>query len=477
LESGRADSRFLLPGPMDAAVVGDSPGGWRDELSKFEITDTVVAPTGALASVLSSRPESLLVEGRVRPAVLERAGYRVQRYAALPSSARPLMVVPLGEPGPARYTLLTWFGPGRRWARARNRLVAITLARGVVPARLALTVASMQAPVPRLISETAYLGLPPDPVWTLAPAQGDRLSRAIFLVFPRGEGQPSHAVKFARVAGWAKPFELDEAALKLLDHAGGRVTRRVPRLLGRRAVDGFEASVETAAPGERLIGFLHGFAPRRDKRRVIDEIADWVLELGASTRASPAALAPERERLAHELLRDRRGLPDMARLLDGLEKVPAVLQHNDLGTWNISVGAGTFMVLDWESARRHAFPLWDLWYFLMDAEAHLAGAATLEEREEHFARLFSGGLPASEELFRWTARAAAALDVPEAALGGLATLCWMHHGQSTAVREAELSRFEEDCEPAFWLRLLERFRDRWLSDPALGPGWPALRTR
>jgi hypothetical protein len=307
----------------------------------------------------------------------------------------------------------------------------------------------------------------------LAPAQGDRLSRAVFLVFPPGAREPSHAVKFARVAGWSEPFDLDEAALRLLVGAGERVTRRVPRLLGRRTVDGLEASVETAASGQRLIGFLHGDAPEPHKRKVIDAIADWIVELGRSTRASAATLAPELDRLANDFLRDRRAVPDGERLLGGVKGVPSVLQHNDLGTWNIVVGAGTFTVLDWESARRHGFPLWDLWYFLMDAEAHMAGAATLEEREEHFARLFSGGLPGSEHLFRWTDRAAAALDVPDAALGGLATLCWIHHGHSTVVREAELSRFEESREPAFWLRLLERLRDRWLSDPALGPGWAA----
>lgn len=86
-------------------------------------------------------------------------------------------------------------------------------------------------------------------------------------------------------------------------------------------------------------------------------------------------------------------------------------------------------------------------------------------------------MPASAGLFRWTERCAEALGVPRADLGPLAMLCWLHHGRSGAVREAELSCFQEDAEPVFWLRLLERVRDRWLSDPALGPEWAALPSR
>jgi hypothetical protein len=334
-------------------------------------------------------------------------------------------------------------------------------------------VASRDGVVPRLVSGAASLGLPPDCDWILAPAQGDRLSRGVFLVFPQGESQPSHVVKFSRVPDWSEPFELDAAALRLLDGASEVVTQHVPHVVGRRAVDGLELSVETAARGQRMIGFLHTPASDQAKRRVIDGIAAWLMDLARATQSSPETLMAERDRLAHELLAD--GLQrERGTLLEAVAHAPAVLQHNDLGTWNVVVGTADFTVLDWENARRHGLPLWDLWYFLMDAEAHLSRAATLDEREEHFASLFGGRSAASPFLFRWTQRLAQVQGIARSALGPLATLCWLHHGRSGAARQEALARFGVDAEPAFWLTLLERLRHRWLTDPALGPDWPAL---
>jgi hypothetical protein len=479
LEAGRAESRFLLPGKVETAVLFDAHAAWREGLSEFGVVvdgprgirpDLAVCTPASVRQAAESGASMVLVEGRVRDSQLTRAGYQVERYASLPSAAHPHLLIPLGRRAPARFALGTWLAPDRLWKGGRNRLLAAAIGTGnwSLPAR-SITVASREPPVPRMISATSDLGLPPDAEWILAPAQGDRLSRGVFLVLPPGEGRPSHVVKFARVPGWNQPFELDEAAAALLAGAGDAVTRRVPRLLGRRFVDGLGTSVETAAAGQRLIGFLHTPAPPGAKHSTIDQIAEWVLELGRSTLAAPATLAPEYERMARDL--------SSGTLVERLSGVPAVLQHNDLGTWNIAVDGPDFTILDWESARRYGLPLWDLWYFLMDAEAHAARAATLDEREEHFARLFGGRIAASERLFRWTRRIASGLGIPDDAIGALATLCWLHHGSSGALREEELSRFDHTAEPAFWLQLLERLRHRWMTDPSLGPDWSAAKPR
>lgn len=484
LEPGRSDSRFLLPGRVDAALVIDPAHGWREELKEFGVSlveragstppDLAVCGPNTLEMALRSGAGSVVVEGTVGAQALTRAGYHVRRYLALPSIERPHAYIPLGRARLARYALLTWMGPDRHWKRQRNRVIAAAMGSGrlSIPGRV-LTVASRDGVVPRLVSGTAGLGLPPDPDWILAPAQGDRLSRGVFLVFPHGESAPSHVVKFARVPHWSEPFELDDAALRLLDGASSVVRQHVPRVIGRCTVDGLEASVETAAQGQRMIGFLHTPASNQAKRRAIDAIAAWLMDLARATHSPPDTLAAERARLARELLAG--GLaPEPGALLEAVAHAPGVLQHNDLGTWNVVVEDDDFTVLDWETARRHGLPLWDLWYFLMDAEAHLSGAATLDEREEHFASLFGGRLAASGFLFRWTRRLAEVQGIPRSALGPLATLCWLHHGSSGAVREEELARFGAGGEPVFWLRLLERIRGRWLTDPALGPAWSGL---
>src|SRR5207247_3457676 len=84
-----------------------------------------------------------------------------------------------------------------------------------------------------------------------------------------------------------------------------------------------------------------------------------------------------------------RGAP--GNLVAKLPELPAVLQHNDLGSWNIVVGpGGGFTALDWESARRHGFPLWDLLYFLVDVLPLVEGAETPEERTTLALRLLRG---------------------------------------------------------------------------------------
>jgi hypothetical protein len=158
-----------------------------------------------------------------------------------------------------------------------------------------------------------------------------------------------------------------------------------------------------------------------------------------------------------------------------------VLQHNDLGTWNIVVDPATpasFTALDWESARPVGLPLWDLWYFLQDALGVLDGFAGLSDhdlvrREAHALRLFRGELSTSEVLFEWTRRAVAACGIPDGAVGSLATLCFVHHGLSHATRAEAVRRHTPEA--AALDMLWPRLAKGWLEDPALGVGWTGWR--
>jgi hypothetical protein len=428
-----------------------------------------VTTVGQVGPAIETNAAAILVEGNAALGPLRAAGYGVRRFLALPNPSRPDLLLPLDEPRATRYALTEWIAASRRWKRLRNRALAALLRIERLPVRLpVITVAARRPGQPRLLAHAVELGLPADPAWIFAPPQGDLLSRGVFLVFPPGGPRPSWVLKFARVAGWREPFERDEKAYRFIAAAGETAARHAPRAVGRTSLDGLEMSVETAAVGPRLIAYLHSSAPRRSKDDVVDRISSWLVELGRETATPESALEPELERLEREVV-PRWPVP--ADLVGQLGRVPAVLQHNDLGTWNVVVGGGDFTVLDWEDARRHGLPLWDLWYLLMDATAHQHGAKTLDEREDHFVRLFRGELAASARLFHWTRTAVRAQGLPAESVGTLATLCWMQHGLSSEARAASVTLFDSDTKSVFWLDLLERLARRWLADPELGLRW------
>jgi hypothetical protein len=159
-------------------------------------------------------------------------------------------------------------------------------------------------------------------------------------------------------------------------------------------------------------------------------------------------------------------------LLAGLDSVPGVLQHNDLGTWNIVSRRDDFCVVDWESARTSGLPLWDLWYFLADALRLVDDPS--EEPQQAFRRLFRGEARLSGTLFEWTRRATSALAVPDELVGPIATLCWLHHGLSHRARVAALAASGMEASVRTWPPV--DYPRTWLDDPLLGSTWPAWRT-
>jgi hypothetical protein len=159
-----------------------------------------------------------------------------------------------------------------------------------------------------------------------------------------------------------------------------------------------------------------------------------------------------------------------------------VLQHNDLGTWNIVVqpplADARFTVLDWEAAQRVGMPLWDLWYFLQYALAQLDGVSGLSEhsrawQEEHAVRLFKGELSASATLFEWTRRVVSACGIAERAVGPLATLGFLHHGLAQSDRERTVGRHAPGVGTIE--TVAPRLARRWLTEPGLGSGWDRWR--
>ena len=153
----------------------------------------------------------------------------------------------------------------------------------------------------------------------------------------------------------------------------------------------------------------------------------------------------------------------------------AVVQHGDLGLWNIVGHATGFTVIDWESARPAGLPLWDVAYFLADALGFLARPGADDERKlEAMIALLRGELDTSPVLFELLAAAASKARVPAESVGAVVTLGWLHHGLSAAARterRAGLGAGAASSTPA----LTRALAHRWLTDPELGTGWRAFR--
>jgi hypothetical protein len=476
----RVDARFLLPRPATSAFV---PGedGWVDGLQAAGVevardparADLAVASPRDLAAALHADTEMVILEGRSGERKLRREGYSTSQVLALPRLESPVLLLPLDQPVASSYAVEYWTLPKTLAKRARKRVVQTLVRRGFLPPIQALITIGVRRgrSLPFVLERARVLGIPADVEWFLVSRPEYELGRGLFVVFPSGSRTPAWVVKFARVPGYTEPFDSDEHGLSLAREAPASVACRAPRLLGRVEADGLHASVESAAAGRRMDSFLSSRAANSTKLGLIERVADWVMELNCGTRVSAEHGAAERTRLADEVvsLWVERGVP--ANLVATVAEVPFVLQHNDLGCWNIVADGGSFMVVDWESARQHGLPLWDLWYFLADALAGLDNAWDPIARERHFAQLFRGQLPASGTLFTWTRRIVDALRIPTAAVGPLATLCWLHHARSHADDVHRLQQHARHAVAPEWLTV--RLPEIWLGDPGLGSSWNA----
>ncbi len=475
----------MLPRPVRTATVFGRLDAWRAGLARVGVevldagagveADLAVAPAELAEAAAASGASAVIVEGRgTRPLV--RAGYHPMRLLLRPARETAALVLPLDQPVATTYAIENWSLIDRRWKRARMLAAAALARRGRLPALPgSLVSVGVRDPGPPLvIAAAAEHGVAADGGWVLTLGQGDALSRNVFHVFPPRAEEPRWIVKFARVPGFVDPFDRDQRGLELVASAGAAVAAHAPRLLARLTVEGLEVSLETAAVGRRLREILLEPGRRAPKTELVEQVASWITEFGFATRRSPEELTRERKRLAGEIVPqwtqfgvDAAIVPDVA--------LPAVAQHNDLGSWNVVVSSSSFTVVDWETATPAGLPLWDLLYFLADALVLVDGTTAPERRPAAVARLFRGEAPSSPLLFSLLRDAVAAFSVPEAAVGPIATLCWLHHSLSGPVRDDEL---------ALWTpgqrrppHTFEGIAEAWLADPALGPGWNRWQAR
>jgi hypothetical protein len=483
-----ADLRFALPHSVTTATVVEETANpavraTADGLRaagvlcgrRTEPVDLVVASAENAQRALALPGRSHLLLGRADPRAVRSQGRSASQIVVLGEPVRPAAVVPSASRGALSYYLTQIAAPVKPRRRLRNRAAAGLVGAGLPVSRfagaphLATVVVSDRdrgAP-PHLVAAAQAAGVPAGAGvdWVLTLGRGDDLQRAVFHLLEHGRVR--WVVKFSRVRGATDAFDRDEIGLGLARSAGEVVAAHAPALLTRVDVDGLPASVETAAAGRPLLERL----PRRP-RSLIDSIARWVVDMGVATVVPPEGLVPERNRLARDVVPAwvSHGAP--TDLLLGLPPVPGVLQHNDLGSWNIVSDGRDFTAVDWESARSVGMPLWDLLYLLADALVRMEGPADVDTMVSRCLELFRGGSPYSPTLFGWIQVAVARLGIPTDVVGPLATLCWMHHGLSAARRQSAL----EGAPPAE-LGHLARLAGPWLADPDLGPTWSCWRAR
>lgn len=480
----RADVRFALPRSARRAVVLGDLSEWKEGLRQGGVdvaaaggpVELAVAPTALAAEAVATGAPLIILEGTRRSRVLGDAGYAQSALLPVPDRSRPELLLPLGQRNAIRYAIRHWRPGTTAFERGRSLVARELLGRGLAPPGRAPTTVAAREPGSSFLATAATeaIGVA-DLNWFAAfSAWAHPLSRGALFLFEPAAVAPGWVVKFTRTPGLEYLFDQDEAGLRLAERAGGLVGMVAPQLLARLDLGGgLHASVETAATGERLAPLLGAGTSRAERLTVVGRVAEWIVAVARQTAAPAAALQPELRRLEAEVVPQwtKRGLPPG--LVAALPPLATVFQHGDLWADNIFVHGDGFDVVDWESARLHGAPLWDLLYFLTGALALVDGAESDVERLEHFARLWRGELESSVPFFRWTRAAVDATSVPPDAVGPLATLLWLSYAVLDAAhveRVASVEGLGHGAAPLTW-----RMSERWLADPALGPGWGAWR--
>jgi hypothetical protein len=485
LRTDPVDLRFLLPDSPTAGgiAVGES---WLEPLRRYHVdavplsaaqaglVRAAVGPKAALSELLRTEAPTILVTDGDAGRALTKAGYAVQRFLPLPSVEQPMLVVPYCARPAARYGIANWVTPNTWGKTMRAQVFAQAVGRVPLPPLHRLVTIGHRVPCqPFLVAAAAReCGIPDDVGWFMLSGSGDTLSRGVFFLFRPGGHRPAWALKFARAPGYRDPFERDAHGLGLAHEAGPGVSRHVPRFLGNVEVADLHASLETAACGKRLDNVLTGPIRPTSKLAVIERVVDWIIRVGATTAAAPERQAPARARLRNLVLEYGREVGATVDLIDVIPPAPAVLEHRDLGAWNVLIEQDSFTIVDWERAHTRGLPLGDLLYFLASALPLLDGVRE-PARPDYLRTVFRGEGVRSEFVFQCVRGALAAVGAPLETAGGLATLTWLDHSLGHVARREALRRYAED-DPGLAL-LSRRMPALWLGDPLLGIEWKALR--
>jgi hypothetical protein len=478
----RADALFALPRiPRTATLLGELPG-WEHDLADRRMqrvergADVVIAGGDRVQEALLLGARAIVVDGpRSASSALGASGFSTSRLLPIPVSGSPVVYADLAQRRAARYGIERIIVHPERWRTIRNRVAGLAILAGLpLPAERLVTLAVREPGRPALLAGGRELGIRPEAPWVMLISKGSIVRRNAFFVFPQRGAEPEYVLKFSRVPGMTEAFDREQRGFELAAAAGTTVTAHATSYVGRFAVEGYHASVESAAVGTKLATLLRRPGSRSSKLAVLDRVARWLVDVARDTATSSDALAGQREHYAREVVPFWAAEGAPSDLVDALPPIPAAFQHNDMAEENLVMDDVGFWALDWEWANARGLPLGDLVYFGVHVLRLLDGVTSDEptERDGHFARLLAGDAPSSAVLFRWIRDAVTGLGLPPDSLGPMITLAWLERGRISRV---ERLRAEQVGGEPLGLPFGERAAKLWLQHPALGAGWNAWR--
>jgi hypothetical protein len=478
----RADALFALPRiPRTVTLLGELPG-WRRDVADRRIeevdsaADAVVAAGERVQEALRrAGAGAVVVDGPRAAGVALKADARyTRRLLPIPVSGSPIVYADLGWRRAARYGIERVVVHPDRWRTLRNRVAGLAILAGLpVPAARLVTLGVREQRPPALLSGARELGIAPGP-WVMVVSKGSIVRRNAVFVFPRHGNVPEYVLKFSRVPGMTEAFDREQRGFELATAAGRTVTAHATRYLGRFHVDGYHASVESAAVGTKLVTLLRRPGSRAAKLAVLERVVRWLIDVARDTATPPEGLGEQRDHYAREVVPFWVSEGAAPELVERLPPIPAAFQHNDMAEENLVIDDDGFRALDWEWANPRGLPLGDLVYFGVHALRLVDGVTSDEpaERDAHFAALLAGDAPSSPVMFRWIGEAVAALGLPPESLGPMVTLSWLERGRISRV---ERWRAEKVGGAPLGLPFGERAAKLWLEHPALGAEWDAWR--
>ncbi len=474
LAQAAADFRLLLSSPVTSAlVIGNKLSAVQHAFSLLGIPessspDVVVCTRADIAEALALGAPSIVVFGNAPQRQARRQGYVLTSYHAWTTATRQVFAR-ARQPSVGRYLVRAM--STERSLRVKARSVVL---RALVEARrplpwAQLTICERTATVPFILAAAGKL----DPTlesnrFHLECPRSELMQRLLFHV--HGDRAPVAIVKTCRHSGQTARFAGDATGLVLAASFGAAADAHAPKPLGRGVDDasGLDFVAESAAPGHPLSRWMAARTPRLWIPEQIDSIVRWIGDRHEQSRDDSGRLAEL------DALIDL-APPALATRLEAMQgRVPGVLGHRDLGSWNILCTPTHFTIVDWESARRPSPPLWDLWYFLMDVLPRREAPNEHERWMTLALDMFRGEHLCSVELFAHTNSLANRMGVCEDDVGPLLAACWLHHRQSRVEREQ--TTISLDGMPGARDHL-SSFADSWFDDSALGVTWDAYASR
>jgi aminoglycoside phosphotransferase (APT) family kinase protein len=260
----------------------------------------------------------------------------------------------------------------------------------------------------------------------------------VALLHPQGQRQPTLVAKLSRLAGDRERLAREATSLAVLHNVWGDARGRAPEVVAVGDLADHPFVLETALSGEPL----DPIRVRRDPRRYVDLMTDWLANLAKAT-AAPMEAGWYQGLVETPLLQFERLVSDdqvsevVAETLKSLSPLRTrmtftVFEHGDLAHPNIILTAPERIgAVDWENSNPRGLPAHDLIFFLSYVAFAKGRARGLQERVLAFHDAFIGeDAWAARVLGRFADR----VGLDRSLLTPLVLACWSRYTAGIASR-------------------------------------------